>query len=444
MERDLTPTLVTWKNKASRKPLLLNGARQVGKTFLVRKFGQSFPDFLEINFERTPEIAQYFKKDLDPKRIVSEISLHTGRSIKEGQTLLFLDEIQSCEEAITALRYFYEEMPGLHVIAAGSLLEFTIERVGVPVGRIETLYLYPMSLMEFMSAKGQGLLKEAILENTGLKPFSDPIHRKAMNLFHEYMAVGGMPEAVNAWVNDRDLPACAVIHKNIVENYRKDFLKYAKKRQVEHLALVMEAIPRLLGKKFVYSSVSREHRSKDLFQALDLLSKANVAHRVTHSSGNGVPLGAEENPQLFKALFADVALAQTILGLDAKDWCLNGEATVVNRGAITEAFAGQELLTYSDPTVMKKLHYWVREKVSGNAEVDYLDSSGPHVLPIEVKSGATGRLKSLHLFLQEKKSIQYGFRFSAMNYGRDGQIISMPLYAIAALGKTAGILLSGT
>jgi predicted AAA+ superfamily ATPase len=430
MKRDLTIYLNEWKNDEDRKPLLLKGARQVGKSYLARELGNDFQGFVEINFEFEPGLKSLFEKDLDPVRITRDLSIALDKDIIPGKTLLFLDEVQECPKAITSLRYFYEKMPRLHVIAAGSLLEFVIEELGIPVGRVIPLYLYPLSFMEFLTATGNKRLRHEIENHNPREEFPGLIHNKLLDLIGEYMAVGGMPEVVQKWIETGNLKTCVKIHQTLIETYRQDFAKYAKKRKREYVEMVFDSIPRLLGKKFVFTAVSPHVRARELRPALELLSKAGIAHIVYHSSSNGLPLGAEVNPLISKVIFLDVALAQSVLGIDYGQWILDPVHSIINRGAITESFAGQELLAYGSPFIKNQLFYWIREQSGGLAEVDYTAAVNGRVIPIEVKSGQTGSLKSIQVFLEKKKNSPYGIQFSQRNYFMDKKIKQYPLYAI--------------
>ena len=373
MKRHRLLDLMAWKTRTSRKPLLVRGARQVGKSYLVREFGQkNFRNVVELNFEMRPDLAAIFAGSLDPQRLVRDIKIATQQEIYPGATLVFFDEIQLVPQALTALRYFYEKRPDLHIIAAGSLLEFAIEEVGIPVGRVESLYLYPMNFAEFLEARGHKKLHELLAHHLGSDPISDFAHKKLLALLSEYFAVGGMPEAVRVWSETQDLLSVARIHSTLVENYRQDFPKYARRAQVKYVETVFLALPRLLGRKFVYSHFDRSIKARDLKAALQLLSKAGVAHIVHHSNANGVPLGSETKSDVFKVIFLDVALAQSLLGLQPGAWVLDSATQFANRGPIVESYVGQEILAASPPHSRSELFYWVREKATSLAEVDYL------------------------------------------------------------------------
>jgi len=430
MNRLIDHHLKAWKQDPKRKSLLIRGARQVGKTYSVRTLGASFEEMVEINLEMNPEYAEVFQLNLDPQRILSQLRLMTGKRIVPGASLLFIDEIQQHPPAVTALRYFYERVPELHVIAAGSLLEFALEEVGMPVGRVASLYMYPMSFLEFLLARGKNAMVEFLLEDTPLS-CAKPIHDQLLCLVGEFLVLGGLPEVVAAWIENEDLHRCGNILDAIVAAYRQDFSKYAKRHQIKYVDLVFNEVPALMGRKFKYNALPGTWKARELAPALELLCKAAVVHKVTQASGNGIPLKAESDPRRFKTLFLDIGLAQRIMGADVRPWLLKPEAQIVNAGGVTESFVGQELLAYSRPRAKRELYYWHREARSSNAEVDYLLPMDNAVVPVEVKSGATGRLRSLRSFLQEKGDrTPYGIRFCGQAYSVHEKLHSYPLYAL--------------
>jgi len=411
--------------------LLLRGARQVGKTYSVRSLGESFEELVEINLELNPEYAEMFRVNLDPHRILRELRLMTGKRLVPGSSLLFVDEIQQCPAAVTALRYFYEEIPEMHVIAAGSLLDFALEQVGIPVGRVASLHMYPLSFLEFLVARGKQGMAEHVLDDQALLSMSNPVHEQLLRLLGEYLVLGGLPEVVSTWIDHEELGRCGDILDVNVSAYRQDFAKYAKRHQVKYVDLVFSEVPALMGKKFKYNTLPGTWKARELAPALDLLCKASVVHKVTHSSGNGIPLKAESDPRRFKALFLDIGLAQRTMGADVRPWLLNAATSIRNSGAVTEAFVGQELLAYSRPWAREELYYWHRESRSSNAEVDYLLPLENVVIPVEVKSGATGHLRSLRMFLDEKRGrAPYGIRFCAQPASVHADLHSYAMYAV--------------
>ena len=433
MKRLIDWHLKEWKMKKMRKPLLLRGARQIGKTFAVRRLGKSFKSFVEVNFEMTKDVHSIFEGDLDPKRILQLLSAQTKQDITPGKTLLFLDEIQQVPRAIIALRYFYEMMPELHVIAAGSLLDFAIQQVGVPVGRISNLYMYPLSFLEYLSATDNSRLIEAILNHSDDKEIPDLIHKMLLDLLGEYLAIGGMPESVYKWIQTKNAKESFEVQHHIIDNYRMDFGKYAKKHQVKYLEQLYNQIPHLIGEQFKYKNIHGEYRKRELAPCLDMMDMAGIIHRVYHTSAQGIPLGAETNLEWFKIIYLDVALCQAILGLDLSTWFLKPNAEFINRGMIAEAFIGQELLCYSPSYKQSRLHFWRRTERNSSAEIDYIHEYQRQIIPIEVKSGHGGKLKSMHLFLDLHPQISQGFRFSSQNFSKQDKIVSKPLYAAVAL-----------
>lgn len=433
MKRVIDWHLMAWKTASRRKPLLLKGARQIGKTYAVRELGRHFESMVELNFELLPEARTIFEKDLNPERIIWELGLLFKTEIIPGNTLLFLDEIQVAPKAILALRYFYELMPSLHVIAAGSLIDFALEKVGMPVGRVTILYLYPLSFMEFLSATGNKEWIKAILEK---KFFSEMLHHQILDLLITYLAIGGMPEAVRAWIETKDPKVVYEAQKSLTETYRQDFPKYAKQHELPYLDILFNQIPHFIGKQIKYSAFHGEYQKRELAPCLSLLVHANVVHQVIHTAANGIPLGAEVNLERFKTLLLDVGLAQSILGLDFASWLLNPDKEIVNRGVIVENFVGQELLAYDTPKSKGNLYFWKRESKGALSEIDYVYDMGSQVVPIEVKSGAGSTLRSMHQFLEEHPKSPFGIRFSSLQYSVIGKIDSRPLYAIASLAHS--------
>ncbi|MCE5317794.1 MAG: AAA family ATPase [Parachlamydia sp.] len=425
--------LEKWKVDAFRKPLLLRGARQVGKTYAVRRLGQEFDHFVEINFEKLKGAAALFEQDLDPSKLIRNLSILAKTPIIPGKTLLFLDEVQVAPQAIIALRYFYEEMPQLHVIAAGSLLEFAIEHVGVPVGRLSMLYMYPLSFIEYLVAIDEKLIAEEILAHQAGVMLEEPLHNRFLERLGEYLSIGGMPEAVARWVQTHDPASSLHVLQEIAMTYRQDFEKYSKKTQVKYLEQLFRQVPHLIGQEFSYSEIHGEYRKRELAPALSLLERANIIHIIRHCSGQGIPIGSEVDFEIFKVIYLDVALCQAILGSDISEWFLRPLDAFENRGEIAEAFVGQELVCYANPETKAELYFWKRKSRSSAAEVDYLLQRNSNILPIEVKSGHGSTLRSLQLFLATHPNSPFGLRFSALNYSILEKLDSRPLYAVVSL-----------
>lgn len=414
MHRFLMEQLKEWATRQSRKPLVMRGARQVGKSYLVRMFANdSFESLAEVNFEQMPDVAELFGSK-NPKMIIAHLESKLNQSIVPGKTLLFLDEIQAAPEVFAVLRYFYEQMPSLHVVAAGSLLEFVLEEhtFSMPVGRIEYMHLGPMTFEEFLLALGKPKLLEFVQKYSLAESIPVSIHNDLMILIKDFCVIGGMPEAVQIYVNSGSYLDCERVAANILSTYRDDFAKYGQRVNSRRIEKVFSKVPLLIGQKFMYTNVDREEKSRDLKQALHLLEMARVVYRVLHTDANGLPLGAEINERYFKTLFLDVGLVCRICGLSMADFQGVEDMMLINSGGICEQFVGQHLLYSGRPYELPQLFCWMRQQASANAEVDYLLSQAAHIIPVEVKAGKSGSLKSVHVFINEKQA-GYAIRFNA-------------------------------
>jgi len=436
--------LIAWKREKKHKPLLLRGARQVGKSSSVKQFAKQFDYFVEVNFERHPQLKDFFVGDLDVKHIASKLSAFYGVPILPGKTLLFLDEIQMCKEAISSLRFFYEDFPELHVIAAGSLLEFTLNEIPTfGVGRIRSLFVYPMTFDEFLDATGhKGLIAEKKTASPQ-HPLMDAFHQKLVDLFRIYLMVGGMPEVVSAWVETNDYLQCQQVQEEIIVSYEDDFAKYNKKVDPTLLRLTLKGVVHQIGEKLIYSRISQDYRSIKIKEALELLRLAGLIVPVVHTSANGLPLGAETNNNYIKYLYFDSGLLLRILNMDMGDisyltqQILVGKATdLVNKGYLTEMVAGLELLRYQAPIQRHDMYFWMRTEKNSMAEVDYLLIKKMKILPIEIKAGVKGGMKSLFNFIKDKH-LEVGVRSSLENFGKyindNIRIEIYPLYALSNL-----------
>lgn len=414
--------LKEWALRPDRKPLLLRGARQVGKSTAVRQLGKQFENFVEINLEKQPSFIQFFQGDLDVKRIVPQLSAMVGKPIVAGQTLLFIDEIQASAEAIMALRFFKEDMPDLHVIAAGSLLEFALETLPTfGVGRIHSMFVYPMTFDEFLTACGEQLLLEARNNATAKTHLALPLYERLVGLFRSYMLVGGMPEVVAKWVETRDYLACQEVQDDIVLTYQDDFPKYRKRVDPTLLRLTLQSVALQIGNKFVYSQVGGGYSTNEVKKALEMLTLAGIITPVMHTNANGLPLGSEVDTTYRKMLLLDSGLLLRWLNMTGDTSELTAQilthstTDLVNKGALTEMIAGLELLRYRTPNMRHELFYWVRKAKNAQAEVDYLATYQSEVLPIEVKAGTQGGMKSLWQFMREKK-LKNAIRASLENF----------------------------
>jgi len=404
MRRSASIFLDHWIKDPHRKPLVLRGARQVGKTWLVRDLAQRHGrNLIELNMERRPELADHFRTN-EPRRAVSDLAADLGLVISPEHSLLFIDEVQAQPQLLAFLRWFREDMPEIPVVAAGSLLDFTLHdhEFSMPVGRIAYGYLEPLSFYEFLDASGNESLKTALAAAAESLDLSPRLHERALELFAEYCLVGGLPEVVSDWITTRDDERRLQLQRDLIATYRDDFNKYRGRGSADLLRRVMDAVPRQLGGRFVYSHVDVEAKHRDIKQAVELLRLARVCHRVEHTAANGLPLGAETNAGLFKLILVDVGLASAHLGLSRLDLRDLNAVVWANKGGVAEQFVGQHLRclsqTYEDP----RLYYWQRTE-GRQGEIDYVIQQGSHVVPVEVKAGKAGAMKSLHAFMQSKQ-----------------------------------------
>jgi len=403
MYRSALDYLIKWKRRARRKPLVIRGARQVGKSYLVAMFAErNFSDFIEINFEKDQGIISLFSGT--PEKIIKLLELKYEKTIDIENTLLFLDEIQAAPEVFAKLRYFYEDLPGLHIIAAGSLLEFILEdhTFSMPVGRIEYLHLGPMTFEEFLTANGKTMLVDFIQHYSVSEDLPDSAHSDLVSLFKTYLIIGGMPEAVLAFTETKSFYESEIVKESILGTYEDDFNKYSSRINHMHILNVFKKLPLMVGDKFKYVNVDRNERAQHIAKALHMLELAKISYRVKHSSCNGVPLGSQVNEKKFKVIFLDVGLMAGACGMSMIDIENADDLMMANSGSLCEQFTGQHLLYLDEYYKKPELYYWAREAKSSSAEVDYIISSGSKIIPVEVKAGKTGRLKSLHQFIKEK------------------------------------------
>jgi len=429
MYRQISEELSKWRRKVNRKPIVLRGARQVGKTTVIRQLGVEFDNFVEINFEESPELTTFFDGNIDPEVIITNLQNYLNVKIENGRTLLFFDEIQACPRALLSLRYFFEKRPELHILAAGSLIDFEIESVSFPVGRIDFYYLYPLNFIEFLYALGKEKLVMTSVQRT---EYPQAIHNQLLSLLRDYTIIGGMPQVVKEYINSGNFVECQNIQSSIIETFQADFPKYAKNNFIKYLSTVFNAIPLQLGRKLKYTNISNLYKARELGAAFELLEKAGLVIPVYHTSSNGLPLEYEKNFKKFKVIFFDIGLALRILRIPVKELLLNDDITLINEGSLAEQFVGQELLAYSSCREKGHLYYWHREAKSSNAEVDYVIEYDGKVIPLEVKSGEKGKIKSLQLFINEKKP-ELSYCFSRSRFREIDGIRFTPLYSISEL-----------
>jgi len=435
MDRRIDKYLNEWKEENSHKVILLRGARQVGKTYTVRKLGKTFKRFLEINFEEEKDLRLIFQGSLNPQNICEKLSAFFAVPIIPGETLLFFDEIQVCPEALSSLRFFYEKMPGLHLIAAGSLLEFALSEIpSQGVGRIQSFFMYPMSFVEFLIANDAKAIVEFVDKSNIQNPLDELFHNKLIEYLKTYLFIGGMPEIVQTYIESKDLLLCQKRLDSLLITLRDDFAKYKRKSPVRRLREVLDSAVFQAGNKFKYSNIESSSRSQDLKDALDLLLQAGLAYKIYHTSAQGLPLGAQINIKKFKIILFDIGIHQRLLGLDLRSYLLSENFQGINKGNIAEIFVGLELMSNGPAHTGQQLFYWHRESRGSNAEIDYLIQRVGHVVPVEVKAGTKGQMQSMNIFLKSHGS-KYGIRVSLENFSEYENIKVFPLYAVYKMNQ---------
>ncbi len=450
MDRKQLEYLQYWFGKTNRKPLVIRGARQVGKSTLVRLFAEqrNLP-LAEVNLERYPELDAVFEQK-HPASLIDVLEALPGMTTISAESLLFLDEIQAIPEAIPALRYLYEDMGELPVVAAGSLLEFALTRhqFSMPVGRVEYLHMGPMTFTEFLLALGESKLASIIQDFVVGDKIEALVHRRLLDLLRTYFFVGGMPEAVKVYAHARRFKPVSEVHNSIIDTYREDFPKYIGSRNMSRIQSVFNFAARNVGAKVKYSQFSNQDKAATIKADIELLCMAKVLSKVVHSHANGLPLQADMEEKIYKLIFLDVGLMNAICGLDWNTISRMEETHLVNEGVIAEQFIGQHLLEMLSGSPNRQLNYWLREGRSSNAEVDYVVAIRGEIVPVEVKAGATGSLKSLHQFVGEKggslairfdtglptsQTITTKIRSGEKSVNVSYQLISLPLYLVERL-----------
>ena len=431
--RDIEVQLDNWKNSTDRKPLLVQGARQVGKTYTLKKFGETrYEETAYFNFEEDPALGEVFEGRQAPERILQLLSAYIGRLIRPGSTLLIFDEIQESNRALNSLKYFCEEAPDFHLVAAGSLLGVQLSRPGsFPVGKVKFLSLAPMSLMEFFRACGEGQIRQLIETWQQLEPVPSALHDRLVELLKYYYLTGGMPEVVAKFVDQRDLKACRELQKEILLAYELDFAKHAPNSDMPKILDIWKSLPGQLArenKKFVYSSVRPSARAREYGDALNWLEGAGLIIRCRHVSAPRLPLSSYRSEEAFKVYLLDVGLLAALSDLEPGVVVKGSELFTEFRGALAENYVAQQLVSRGiQPS------YWTS---TGNAEVDFICQSSGKVVPLEVKAGINPRSKSLRVY-QEKYSPPVLARTTLLNFRKDGGICNFPLYAISRFPELA-------
>lgn len=418
--------LVEWKNRPGRKPLVLRGARQVGKTWLIKEFGRrEYNRVAYVNFERSKELQTLFKENFDVRRILTALQIETGVRITASDTLIVFDEVQEAEGALTALKYFYENYPEYHVIAAGSLPGVSLHRdTSFPVGKVEFCNLYPLNFAEFLKAAKQTELLD-LLNNKDwdlIRTFKD----RYIQLLKQYYFVGGMPEVVSCFVENNDFNEVRTFQKNILTAYEFDFSKHAPNEVVPRIRMLWNSIPKQLAKenkKFIYGAIRSGARARDYELALSWLIDSGLVHKVCRVSKPGMPLKAYAEANVFKLFVTDVGLLGAMVDIDKKSILEGNRIFEEFKGALTEQYVLQEILTFQDLFV----YYWSTEK--SMAEIDFVIQHQGEVFPIEVKAEENLRAKSLRSFYQRFHP-RLALRFSMSDFREEDWLTNVPLYAV--------------
>lgn len=431
MYRMAMENLLAWKQSRRRKPLIIEGARQVGKTWLMKEFGrQAYADTVYINFDSNARMAELFASDLDTKRLVLGLELYAGRKIDPENALLIFDEVQEVPRALAALKYFCEDAPQYHIVCAGSLLGIALHRgTSFPVGKVDFLKLYPLSFQEFLMAIGKKQFSE-LLDQQDFSMITS-FRETYADALKQYYFVGGMPEAVESFAENQDFNEVRQIQKRILAAYEQDFSKHAPNEVVPRLRMLWNSIPAQLAKenkKFIYGLVREGARAKDYETALLWLSDCGLVHRVSRVNAPGIPLRAYEDMKAFKLFVLDVGLLGCMTGLHQRT-LLDGNTLFVEfKGALTEQYVCQQLKTLAD----LELCYYTNDR--GSCEVDFVVDTGGRVMPLEVKAETNLRAKSLKTY-REKFSPELAIRTSMADYRKEDGLVNLPLYAIGQIGS---------
>lgn len=430
MKRLVEEQFRNWKIADRRKPLILRGGRQVGKTWSVEQFGrEAFAGMVKVDLEKRADLHSLFRGNLDSATLLPQLEVVVGRRIVPGETLLFLDEIQACPRALTALRYLYEGVPQLHVIAAGSLLEFALSDISFPVGRVQFLNMYPLSFAEFVLAGGNAPLCDILRGPPA--PLDEVVHRLLLNELRKYFFIGGMPEAVRAYLDAGSMLPAFEVQAEILDAYRQDFSKYAPRADKDCLNQVLASCAAAVGEQIKYSRLADGFSNVTIHKAFDLLCMAEVLHKIPATRAPILPFGSNANSKRFKASLIDIGLMQRLAHLPVNVELRQEDLLAIYGGKLAEQYVAQELLISQN----RELYYWAREEHSSAAEVDYLAQREGRVCPIEVKSGRGGTLRSLHMLLATYPECPEGIVLYGGPYGwrPESRLRFLPLYFAGSL-----------
>ena len=431
MYRIAIEKLFKWKESKYRKPLIIEGARQVGKTWLMKEFGrQAYKDTVYINFDSNSRVEGLFASDLDTGRLIMGLELYAGRKINPNNTLLIFDEVQEVPRALASLKYFYENAPQYHIVCAGSLLGIALhEGTSFPVGKVDFLKLYPLSFREFLMATDKERFAE-LLDKQDFQMIAS-FRQTYIDALKHYYFVGGMPEAVRSFAENKDFNEVSDIQKRILAAYEQDFSKHAPNEIVPKIRMLWNAIPSQLAKenkKFIYGLVREGARAKEYETAIMWLSDCGLVHKVSRVNAAGIPLKAYEDLKAFKLFVVDVGLLGCMAGLHQRTLLDGNDLFVEIKGALTEQYVCQQLKTIENLGV----YYYTNDR--GSCEVDFVVDTGEQIIPVEVKAEVNLRAKSLKTY-QEKFSPDVSVRMSMTDYKKEDWLINLPLYAIEYITK---------
>ena len=428
MKRNIYQKLLAWKSSPRRKPLLLNGARQVGKTYILRKFGeQEYSRVAYLNFEEEPLLDDFFTSSLTPEKIIKKISLYVRHEIRPETDLIIFDEIQASNNALNSLKYFNEKANEYHIAAAGSLLGIRLSKPkSFPVGKVNFLSMYPFTFLEFLEAVNHSDLCNLIEHTTDFIPYPELFHQELIDLLRTYYFVGGMPEAVHFFSRTNDFFRVREIQKEILNAYALDFAKHVPPQDIPKLSLIWDSIPAQLGKenkKFVFSALKKTARAREYENALQWLQDAGLILRVNLVKTGKIPLQAYADRSIFKIYLLDVGLLGTLAKTSSDILAHGNQIFTEYKGAFAENYVAQQLRSQKET----ELYYW---KSAGSAEVDFMCESGNHIFPLEAKAGINPRSKSL-IFYEKKYHPTILSRTTLLNLKHDGNMTNYPLYAIS-------------
>jgi len=433
MKRDIYRELNIWKSSVGRKPLLLQGARQTGKTYILQEFGiNEYDNLIYCNFEEDPGLDQLFQRDLNPDRILAELSIYKKQDIHKQNDLIVFDEIQVSNRALNSLKYFAEQKRDLHIAAAGSLLGVKLSSPGsFPVGKVNFLHLFPMTFLEFLDAAGEERYRSLVESVKKPEPLTEALHLYLIDLLRNYYMVGGMPEAVQQYVKTGNVAATRRVQEEIINSYVLDFAKHAAPMEIPKLTQVWDSIPKHLArenKKFVFSAVKKSARAREYENALTWLQDTGLIYRAIAVQTPKFPMAHYANPASFKIYALDVGLLNAMSSTPIEFLAQGKKLFNEYEGAFVENYVAQQLASHHS----SKLYYW--RSRGGRAELDFLCEFSENICPLEVKAGLNPKSKSLRSYDQ-----QFGppmlTRTNLLNFRKDGKILNLPLYAVSLLPR---------